>query len=83
MKIINHLLSLTLIASGLAFPAAQAASAPSQRTQPLRTGPENPRNRAAEASRTGAAKPEAGAADQVRVYQPGKPGEGAPKVPSK
>jgi hypothetical protein len=83
MRTLPHLLPLTLATFGIlahAAPAAEPAAAPTHRTQPLRTGAEHPRNRIAEEPQSrSAARPETGTAGRVRVYQPAKPGEGAPK----
>jgi hypothetical protein len=76
----RHLLPLVLAV--MALPAHPGeAPAPVHRTQALRTGDGQPRDRSSQAARPAQAQgPTAAQAGNSRPYRPSAPGEGAPKA---
>lgn len=79
MRTLRQLLPLALMT--LALPAwSGQAPAPIRRTQALRTGPGQPRDRSAQPARPAPVDgPATQPAEQSRPYRPSQPGEGAPK----
>jgi hypothetical protein len=76
----RHLLSLTLALLALPVHPGEAP-APVHRTQALRAGDGQPRNRSSQTARSAQAQgPTAAQAGNSRPYRPSQPGEGAPKA---